>query len=87
MWGVSMEDIQNEVRAAVKLCEPGTINIVSVLRHGKLPSSPYYFIDMELCDLNLATYIYRKWVPGMADRIPNFVTVDQLEPKMKHGRL
>jgi hypothetical protein len=37
--------------------------IVVALRHGKLPGSPFYYIDMELCDLTLEDYIYRteKW--------------------------
>jgi serine/threonine protein kinase len=32
--------------------------IVSVLRIGELRNSRYLFIDMELCDLNLAEYLY-----------------------------
>jgi serine/threonine protein kinase len=56
-----MENVENEVRAVEKLCKPGTHkNIVAVLRHGNLHSS-YYFLDMELCDLNLESWIERKW--------------------------
>jgi len=40
-----------------QLCRPGShINIVSVFRCGRLPPS-YYYLDMELCDLNLEWYI------------------------------
>ena len=28
-----------------------------ILRHGPLRSTDYYYIDMELCDINLADYI------------------------------
>ena len=57
-----MEDVQNEVRAVLKLCAPGTHeNIVVVLRHGTLFNSPYYFFDMQLCDFNLESYSQRLW--------------------------
>jgi serine/threonine protein kinase len=51
-----LEDIKNEVRAVQTLCKSGHKNIVAVLEHGELDSS-YYYIDMELCDNNLQTYI------------------------------
>ena len=58
---VEEEDIQNEVRAVAKLCKPDTHkNIVSVFRYGSFSDS-YYFLDMELCDLNLECWIERKW--------------------------
>lgn len=46
----------NEVRAIDKLCKHRHENIVTVLRHGWLNSS-YYFFDMELCEMNLEQYI------------------------------
>jgi serine/threonine protein kinase len=53
-----VNDIKNELRAVEKLCVHETHpNIVKVLRHGKLPNSPYYFLDMELCGDNLETFI------------------------------
>ena len=40
-----------------KLCKLGIHeNIVSVLQHGKLSNSAFYFFDMKLCDFNLETY-------------------------------
>jgi serine/threonine protein kinase len=33
-------------------------HLVTVFRHGKLFDSQYYFIDMELCDMDLNYYIY-----------------------------
>lgn len=55
------EDIENEVRMIMEICNTnGHRNIVQVLNHGSLPSSDYIFIDMELCDLNLADYITGK---------------------------
>lgn len=33
-------------------------NLIKVLRHGWLPTAEYYYIDMEICDFDLHTYIY-----------------------------
>jgi len=53
--------LQKEVMAIKTLCGPGAhVNIVQVLAHGPLPSIPFYFIDMELCDLNLHDYIHQE---------------------------
>ena len=42
---------------------------VEVFRHGKfLPS--YYFIDMELCDMNLECWIERKWDLVLEKKLP-----------------
>ena len=48
-------------------------NIVSVLKFGGLPNSSYYFIDMELCDLNLDVYIHRTDTPNASESIPYFI--------------
>jgi serine/threonine protein kinase len=51
-------DIENEVRAVEMVCRVNpSKNIVCVLAHGLLRNSPYYFIDMELCDINLEKYM------------------------------
>ena len=66
------KDLQNEVRAVEKLCEPGSHkNIVSVLRHGRFPPL-LYFIDMEVCELNLENYIHRKWPAEIVAKVPHF---------------
>lgn len=36
----------------------------------------YRFIDMEKCDLNLETYILRKWTPVLHLTVPFFTTID-----------
>jgi hypothetical protein len=55
----SSKDIENEVRVIKKLCERNAhLNIVEVVQFGRLIGSPCYFIDMELCDMNLENYIY-----------------------------
>ena len=55
---VSEEDIRNEARAIAKLCITSHDNIISVLGHDRLsPTSVIYFIDMELCSINLEEYI------------------------------
>ena len=72
--GVDQRDIDNEVRAIMRLCGEGNHkNIVSVLKWGELPNSPYYFIDMELCDLNLAVYIHRTDTPSLSESLPYFI--------------
>jgi serine/threonine protein kinase len=56
--GNTLEEILNEERAVVKLSQSGVKNIVAVLQFGFLENSPnYYFLDMELCDINLGSYI------------------------------
>lgn len=59
----------NEVRAVAKLCQ-GTshINIVSTWRYGKVPGSPYYYLDMELCDFNLGHRI-AKWKESISSTL------------------
>ena len=56
---VTQDDIENEIRVLCLLNEnEWHQNIVKILRHGSFDNSPfYYFIDMELCDLNLSVYI------------------------------
>ena len=51
--------IRREVEAIKKLCGLDTHrNIIQVLNHGHLSNPILYFIDMELCDLNLQDYIH-----------------------------
>jgi hypothetical protein len=56
---ITDEDVKNEVRAIKKLCgESQHPNLVDILRYGNMVNSPtYYFIDMELCDMDLDAYI------------------------------
>lgn len=46
---------------------------MTVLRLGELRNTPLYFIDMELCDLNLDEYIYRSVPPVSSESIPYFI--------------
>jgi serine/threonine protein kinase len=58
---VREDEIENEIRAIRKLsAKDGHQNIVRILGTGKMRHSPCYFIDMELCQLNLEQYIYSK---------------------------
>ena len=58
----TQEDIKTEAQAIQKVCGKGSHpHIIELLRIGELRSSSDYFIDMELCDLNLADYIYIQW--------------------------
>ena len=50
--------IQREADVIRKICGKGAHpHIISVFKLGELRNSHYYFIDMELCDLNLADFI------------------------------
>ena len=51
-----MASIQNELRAIRKLWTGVNINIVKVIALGEMSNSPFYFIDIELCDLTLEQY-------------------------------
>src|SRR5271156_6662865 len=53
------KEIEDEAQAIKKICGQGSnSDIVEVLRLGELRNTDYYFIDMELCDLNLTDYIH-----------------------------
>ena len=57
---ISRADIENEARViSLFMGIGGHKNIVTITQHGwmKAPSFNYYYIDMELCDFTLETYI------------------------------
>lgn len=51
------EQIKIEAQLMIKLCAKRHDNIVQVFTHGDVANFPYYYIDMELCDLDLSDYI------------------------------
>jgi len=67
--------VEREVHAIQRLCVgPETHrNIVQVMNHGLLWNSPYYYIDMELCDLNLEDYIQEKTPSNTVGSLPCFI--------------
>ena len=70
MGNVSEEEIDNEARAINKLCSRAHPNVIKILDHGRFsPSAPTYFIDMELCEVNLEEYIQgtKKGIRGLLD--------------------
>ena len=64
---ITEDAIQNEHRAVVKLCRDSNKHLVAVYSLGKFTDSSQYFIDMELCDMNLEQYIQTS--PVEIDRI------------------
>lgn len=69
-----MKAAEQEMNIIKKLCGPNTHqNIVQVLNHGILCNCPYYFIDMELCDLSLELYIQRTEPPNPSEALPHFI--------------
>jgi serine/threonine protein kinase len=90
--GVTMEAVEHEIQVLKKLCGPNThINIIQVLNDGLLPGLPYYFIDMEVCELSLKDYIHRATLAEPSDSLPYFVrdagvgvTVLQIWNIMRH---
>ena len=67
-------DLRNELRALDKICTRDNPHIVNVLRHGPLPFSTFYYIDMQLCDINLNDYIYQSWPAQLASKSRFFGT-------------
>jgi hypothetical protein len=47
------ENLENEHRAITKLSQYRCEHVIAVLGLGTFPDSNIYFIDMELCDINL----------------------------------
>jgi len=79
-----MQDVRNELRAVEKLCKRGAhMNIVTVLRQGILPGTSYYFLDMELCDLNLEAYVRGKWPLQLPTKNPCFASDSDLTPLLR----
>jgi len=71
---VTHEDIANEVRAIDKLRRGAHPNLTLILRHDWLHQS-CYFIDMELCDMNLDTFIHQPldWTPFRCEDHPDYL--------------
>jgi len=52
-----MEDYRNEVEAMKTLCNKSHTNMIQYFTDGLIVSDSSYFIDMELCDINLSQYV------------------------------
>lgn len=79
-----MQDIQNETRAVMKLSLPGMENIVTIMKLGMLENVACFFFDMELCDVDLETFILGKVSPAIGEQIVSAAYVD---PKLPSSRL
>ena len=79
-FGLTIDEVKNELRAIDKLCRSDHPNIVQVFNMGQLKKdSVLYFIDMELCDFTLEKYIQGHEVPHLV----NWTTLrekDELTP-------
>lgn len=58
---------ENEARVIDMLCKSSQRNIVQVFRHGELDPDSHYYIDIELCDLNLDDHARGKVIPPLPD--------------------
>jgi len=83
---ITEDDINNEMRAVAKLCMTANThkNIVSVFDYGRLQGFNY-FIDMELCDMNLQQWIDRTWHEDTAKKLPHLTI--ELPPRMRIGQI
>jgi hypothetical protein len=56
----AIDVIENEARAISKLCAPGAVGVVEVLRHGwsAKDMSSWYYIDMEFCAQTLEHWLH-----------------------------
>src|SRR5271155_2854199 len=73
-FNVTTQDIDDEIRAIKALRELGEHpNLVRILRDGPLEVSTYHYIDMELCNLSLKTYIHdeRPKFPSSPQSLPS----------------
>jgi serine/threonine protein kinase len=79
--------VTNEIRVIQKLHSAGPHrNIVEVLRHDYVDNGrKTYYIDMELCDINLRTFIDGVWTRELINEMPYF-TID-LPPRLKIAQL
>src|SRR5436305_3149757 len=72
--GIERKVIEIEAQAIRKICGKGShSHIVEILRLGELRNTDYYFIDMELCDLNLENYLHRSIPPNALESVPHFI--------------
>ena len=64
--GIDADDIHNEIRAIGKICKLRHRNVVEVLSICKdvWEKLPAYFIQMELCDGDMDSYIRRRHALG-----------------------
>ena len=65
---ICQQDIENEVRALNKLCKNQYTNLVQVLDSGQVKKDgALYFIDIELRDITLDSYLYCGSISGLPD--------------------
>ena len=79
MGQVTRADIDNEAQVISSFMENGGHrNIITITAHGWMqePAFNYYFIDMELCEMNLCQYI-AQWGGSTT---PNFELVPAISP-------
>ena len=58
LTAVHRDVIEKQANAIIKICGPPSHdNITAVQQISEIWNTSYYFIDMELCDLNLHQYI------------------------------
>lgn len=77
-FNTTQGDLANEIRVIDKLCSGANVhrNIVKVFKHGQLNGSLCYFIDMELGESELRTYLKNTpplLEPSPAPGTPNFI--------------
>ena len=71
---ITKEHLREELRGMAKVCGGSQKYVVQVLGFGELSSSSCYYIDMELCDMNLEHSIHHKWTSRMETELPYLTT-------------
>ena len=71
--GGNQEDVEtgiaNEIRVITKLwSNGGHENIIQILRHGWLNKDQKYYLDMELCAMNLDGFIRGPYIAALGNR-------------------
>lgn len=67
---MDIHDVRNELQVIDKLYRPGVRNIVAVFGHGEIQAGSLFYLDMELCELDLATFLQNKWTSTAWERGP-----------------
>jgi serine/threonine protein kinase len=84
----SKKDWETEGKAITKICGKGAhAHIVAVLKLGQLLNSPYFYIDMELCDLNLSDFIYSIPAPHEPSTVMLPQYIKNGEPPLKASQI
>ena len=79
--------MENEVRIMQRLRQgEGCANVVAFLNHGFLQPRGVWFIEMELCDVTLSTFLYGNVQRTVAVHVSQQPPFSVLDPSLEKTR-